>query len=147
MRAGESLLLDLDPAVVLGAVRALAAEGERFAPNPGQVRRKAVELGSPPVPTADQALAELNTLMSRVGHMGRPEFSHPAIADTVLAMGGWYQLCVSEAGVADRAHFLKLYGTVEARHTQAALLPPSVAALLSGIDLSAQRALPTGADA
>lgn len=140
MRAGEALLLDLDARSALAAVRTLAAQGERFAPNPGQVRKAAIEFGSP-VPSADEALSEVYRTISRVGHLGKPQWSHPAIGDAVAALGGWRALCASEEPMADRAHFLRIYGTVERRHTTAALLPPSVAALLAGVDLSAARAI------
>jgi len=141
IRASEHLLLDLAAAVVLAAIRTLSAEGERFAPNPGQVRCQAVALSSP-TPSADEAMAEVWRVIAQVGHVGVPKWSHPAIGDAVAAMGGYRALCMSEEStMADRAHFLRLYGSVERRHTTAALMPPSVAALLSTLDLSAQRAI------
>lgn len=147
LRAGEALLLDLDPSLVLAAVQALAAEGERFAPNPGQLRRRALELAGPRVPSADQALSEVYSQIAAVGSYGSPEWSHPAVGAAVDALGGWRYLCASEDPMADRAHFLKVYGSVEARHTAEALMPPSVAALLAErVSLSAARALGPGSE-
>lgn len=141
LKAGESLLLDLEPGPALAAVRALAAEGERFAPNPGQLRRKALELAGPRVPSADQALAEVHATIARIGHLGTPAWSHPAIGDTVAALGGWSALCGSTEPMADRAHFLRIYGTVERRYDSEMVMPPSVSALVAGVDLSLQRAI------
>ncbi len=141
MRAGETQLLDLEPGQVMAAVQSMASEGERFAPGPGQVRKRALEMVGSQVPSADEALAEVYRQIAAVGYLGLPEWSHPAIGDTVAAMGGWLALCASEDHMADRAHFLRLYGTVERRHATAALMPPGVAALLVGLDLSAQRAI------
>lgn len=142
IRAGENLLLDLDPEPVMAAVRALAAEGERFAPNPGQLRRRAIELVGPRIPSPDQALAEVYQQISAIGSYGTPTWSHPAIGAGVDALGGWRYLCASEEPMADRAHFLKVYGNIETRYTAESLMPPSVAELLSNqVNLSAGRVL------
>ncbi len=143
MRAGEALILDLDQHTAIAAVRVLAAEGERFSPNPGQVRRRAVELADP-VPSVDEALAEVEIWKGRINSGRTPEWSHPAIGDAVAALGGIRYLGMSDNPTADRAHFIKVYGTCERRHATTALMPPSVAALLVGLDLSAQRALGAG---
>lgn len=139
IKAGEHLLLDLPAQAVLAAVRQLAAEGERFAPNPGQVRRRAVELTAPAIPSADEALAEVYEQMAKVGSYGTPEWSHPAIKAAVDAMGGWWGLCRSEDTMADRAHFLKIYGSVEHRHQNEQLVAPTVTELLKGLDLRLDR--------
>lgn len=141
IRAGEKLLLDLDPGQVMAAVETIAAMGERFAPGPGQLRKQALEMLGEQVPTADEALAEVHRQIAACGYVRVPEWTHPAIGDTVAAMGGWAALCASEDHMADRAHFLRLYGTVGRRHETAALAPPCVLELLAPLDLSAQRAL------
>ncbi len=142
MRAGEKQLLDLDPGQVMAAVETLAAEGERFAPGPGQVRKRALEMVGEQVPSADEALSEVYRQIASSGYLRVPEWTHPAIGDTVAAMGGWTALCASEDAMADRAHFLRLYGTVTRRHETTALMPPCVLELLAPLNLSAQRALP-----
>lgn len=141
VRAGEKQLLDLDAAQVMAAVEAMAAEGERFAPGPGQVRQRALAMTGAQVPTADEALAEVHRQIASCGYLRAPEWTHPAIGDTVAAMGGWLALCASEDHMADRAHFLRLYATVGQRHRTASTMPPCVHELLATLDLSAQRAL------
>lgn len=138
----ERLLGDLDPRALVSAIDELAITHSDFPPGPGAFRKRAIELSSPAVPSADQALAEVYQQLASVGSYGTPTWSHPAVGNAVDAMGGWRYLCGSEDQMADRAHFLKLYGSIETRHTAEALMPPSVAALLNRqVDLSAGRAL------
>jgi hypothetical protein len=117
---------DLDASVVTAAVDALSARGDKFAPGPGEVRKLAMELSQPkPLLDVDEAWAEV---LERIGSVGRyltPEWSHPAIAGAVLAMG-WVRLCESEDHMADRAHFLRLYGKVHDRTMFTMTMPPSV---------------------
>lgn len=47
----------------------------------------------------------------------------------VEAMGGWRELCLSENGVADRAHFIRIYDTVQAREKERRQTLPEVRAL------------------
>lgn len=141
IRAGKAFLLDLAPESAMAAVHSIHADGERFAPSPGQVRKRAVELVGGYPPSADQALAEVHHQMARVGSYGTPVWSHVAVGAAVEAMGGWMALCRSEDTMADRAHFLKIYGSAQARHERQAVMPPAVAALAQRLDLSAQRAL------
>ncbi|RJQ10889.1 MAG: hypothetical protein C4551_01915 [Bacillota bacterium] len=60
------------------------------------------------IPTATEAWAEVKQAFAKVGYYGKPEWSHPALAKTVEAMG-WQSLCMSENDIADRAHFIRLY--------------------------------------
>lgn len=139
----KPLLVDLDAGVVTAALYDLATEEDReFAPGAGQIRRRAVELSRPPIPSLDQALAEVWTAMSRVGHYGSPEWSSPAVAAAVDAMGGWQIVCAGDNPDAFRAQFARVYGSATARHEREAVMAPSVRALVSGLDLSAERALP-----
>lgn len=133
---------DLDYEALVAALDALAVSNPDFPPGPGAIRRRALELTGARVPAADEALAEVYATIARIGSYGTPEWSHPAIEAAVNALGGWRYLCLSEDPMADRAHFLKVYGTAEARHTAEALMPPSVAELVrKQLDLSAGRVL------
>jgi hypothetical protein len=132
------LLSDLDNAAVVAAVDSLAAEARDFPPPPGVIRHRAVQLqagaGGPGV---DEAWAEVQAEIGRVGWTvaldpdRKPLFSHPSITATVEAMG-WKTLCESENPMADRAHFIKLYGSATERATRDAVMPASVRELLDG---------------
>ena len=144
IRAGERLLLDLPGAHVLAAVEMLAAEGERYAPNPGQIRRKAIEVASrvraDDLPDADAALDEVYATIAKVGYYRSPVWSHPAIASTIDALGGWQAVCLDENPEAFRAHFLRLYATASARVAREQVAPESVRQLVTaGLDLSLGR--------
>lgn len=136
MEAGTYILADLEFDATVAAVRQMAAEGREFAPNPGQVRAATVEFTgaatSEGVPSQDRALAEVYEQIRRVGSYGTPEWSHPAIADAVKALGGWMAACMDENPEAYRAHFLRVYASVAQRRVRQAVMPPSVAEALSG---------------
>jgi hypothetical protein len=132
------LLGDLDNAAVVAAVDSLAAEARDFPPPPGVIRNRAVQLqAGPGVPGVDEAWAEVQAEIGRVGWTvaldpsRRPQFSHPSITAAVEAMG-WQTLCESENPMADRAHFIKLYGSATQRATRDAVMPASVRELLEG---------------
>lgn len=132
------LLGDLDNAAVVAAVDSLAAEARDFPPPPGVIRNRAVQLQvGPGGPGMDEAWAEVQAEIARVGWTGaldparKPLFSHPSITAAIEAMG-WQTLCESENPMADRAHFLKLYGTATERVTRDAVMPASVRELLEG---------------
>jgi hypothetical protein len=114
------LEFDLEP-----AARAVAALGStsRFFPAVAELRQAIVAEADPdPLPDPDQAWAEV-VANARDGIYGTPIYSHPAVADTVRAMGGIRSLAVSENLMADRAHFLRLYETCKARADRAKQLP------------------------
>ena len=58
----------------------------------------------------DQAWAEVQQKIRSVGYYRHPTWSQPAIAQVVEALG-WQNLCLSTNPEADRAHFLRFYGT------------------------------------
>ena len=145
IRAGEDLVLDLEPEYVMGAVQSLATEGKEFPPSVGQLRKRSIELSeaanglTPPDP--DTALREVYDTIARFGSYRTPEFSHAAIYATVEAMGGWQAVCMDENPEAFRAHFMRLYGTCRARTERESLMPPAVRELLAGLNLRADREL------
>lgn len=128
-----------DNALVVAAIDSFVVEAGPFAPHQGMVAKRAAELQARAtgheVPGVDEAWAEVQREIARVGWTGaldpqrKPLFSHPTISAAVEAMG-WQTLCESENEVADRAHFLKLYGSATARATRDAVMPASVRELL-----------------
>jgi hypothetical protein len=115
-------LLDFGFAQGIQAVTALACTS-RFFPTVAELREALVEAGDPdPLPDADQAWAEV-AAAARNGLYGRPWFSHPAVHQTVKAMGGVHELALSDNLMADRAHFLRLYDICKRRAERAKVLP------------------------
>ena len=131
----------LDVQIVTAAIDSFVVEAIPFAPHQGMILRRAVDLQAraqgAEVPGVDQAWTEVQDEIRRVGWTGmldssrRPSFSHPSIQAAVDAMG-WATLCESENAMADRAHFLKLYGVATERVTRDAVMPASVRELLQG---------------
>lgn len=145
IRAGESLLLDLDARWTHAAVELLAAEGERFAPNPGQIRKASLELAGREngsgLPDPDAALEEVYKAISHVGYYRSPEWSHDAIGAAVDAFGGWQAVCLADNPEAFRAHFMRLYASCAGRRRREQLAPASVKELVTaGLNLSLERA-------
>ncbi len=135
------LLGDLDADVVTAALDSLAAENREHPPPPGIVRARAVALAAgDAAPDVDEAWSEVQAEIARVGWTGdldprrKPRFSHPAIEPAVKDIG-WQALCESTNAMADRAHFLKLYGTAVGRANADALTPPAVRALADALAL------------
>lgn len=135
----ERLIAGLSYADVVAAVDALAIESPRWFPGPGELRTRALELGSPEggAPGPDEAWGEVVRERSRAGqYVGTAlsdrtlSFSHPAIAAVVEALG-WAELCTSTNEVADRAHFVRLYAERVTRLRVDRATPPSVAAAIA----------------
>lgn len=115
-------LLDFEFAQGVQAVTALASTS-RFFPTVAELREALVGEADPtPLPDPDQAWGEV-AAAARNGIYGRPTYSHPAVHDTVKAMGGIRQLALSDNLMAERAHFLRLYDTCKRRAERAKMLP------------------------
>lgn len=128
------ILGDIELAEARGAVANLAVSGREFPPTAGQVRLEALRLREGPAgPDPDRALAEVVGEIRRVGYVGEPVFTHPAIRETVAALGGWKDVCASENPEAFRAHFLRIYGTALARHERETNTPPVLTELTEGL--------------
>lgn len=142
---GEALLGPLPAGAVLGAIATLALEGREFAPPLGLVARRAAELveeatnGRPP--DVEEALREVYEQISRCGYYRTPEWSSPAIGGVIEALGGWEAVCTDDNPEAFRAHFLRLYGTVQARVQRESLVTPAVRQLVGTLDFRADREL------
>lgn len=65
--------------------------------------------------TAGEAWGQVMKEISHVGSWGRPNFDNPIVAQAVDCMG-WRTLCLSENISVERAHFLKIYVTLEERN-------------------------------
>lgn len=131
------LLDDLDAALVIAAVDDLATDGREFAPPPGMVRRRAIEMrtsvSGDGAPDGDQALTEVLAAIRAVGIYGTPEWSHPAVGTAVRALGGWQAACMDDNPEAWRAHFLKVYGMGAERTRRQATMTPDVRRLMEQV--------------
>jgi hypothetical protein len=146
----ERLLMPLPFAVVGAAIAEFALTGREFAPPIGLLARRSHELAAEArgdhLPDADEALTEVYEQLARVGIYRTPTWSHPAIAATIAAFGGWEQVCLNDNPEAFRAHFMRLYDMSRQRAVMPSLLasaPPSelVAGPVTLPDLRADRAL------
>jgi hypothetical protein len=119
---------DLEQRHVRGAMVSLGAS--QFVPALGLLREEALELarmerGMPRCPDLDQAWGEVTAAIRAGGARVRPEFSHPAIAETVTAIG-WSSLCGSENQDVARGQFARMYETAR-RRVMSEINPPAPA--------------------
>ena len=110
-------LKDIDAELLKAAtLQAVSEPGRKFAPSVGEIRGTIIEIrkATNGIPDSYQAWTEVKRAMVDVGSYRNPEFSNPAIVETVQAFG-WKNLCLSENEVADRAHFIKAYEQIVKR--------------------------------
>lgn len=118
--------------------------GDVFPPKPGEIVRwyywLSERVTGTAAPDVDEAWAEVRRAVGARGWtQGPPEqWSHPAVAAAVKSLG-WTELCRGEESIV-RAHFLRLYPTVQQRIESTAnvertfgVLGPAVAAALPGV--------------
>ena len=92
------------------------------------------------IPSAAEAWGEVMAAMRYAAPARRPQFSHPVIRRAVEAVGGWYTLCTSESGVADRSKFFQAYEQIVARDREQARVLPEVCALSARLRAAPERA-------
>jgi hypothetical protein len=64
--------------------------------------------------TAGEAWAEVLCEVKRVGSWGNPKFKDGLVQKAVDCIG-WQAICSSESIMVERAHFLKIYDSIDAR--------------------------------
>ncbi len=132
----SDMLGDFDSRDVRAAM--VAWQGD-WPPNPGQLRRATQEFvrrsnGDAGVPDLDQAYAEVLEAVRRIGYTGSPEWSHPAVAQAVRAVGGWRAICESDNEPALRAHFAQMYRSASARITrESEVVAPAISRRLAEV--------------
>lgn len=114
----QSDLADL-PADLLTMACRNHRERSQWLPSIAEIRASAVSLMRQASPAADDwndAYAELQRQILRTGYTGIPEWSNPALAQTVKTMGGWWAVCQNDdpEGVF-RAQFRDTYQIVIGR--------------------------------
>jgi hypothetical protein len=98
-----------------------------FLPTVAELRQRWYRLTQPQHQlTADAAWGMVTAEIRRVGAWGSPTFDSPIVARIVANMG-WRDLCASENGMADRAHFMRMFEQAQERDlANRRLLPQSV---------------------
>lgn len=144
----SELLADVDDDLLATAVQHHAATSKWF-PSVAELRSAVADLAdrAEGVPTAEDAWQEICEKMVLYPPVPLetgwrvPEFSHPLVLEAVNVLGGWVRLGESEHGIADRAHFFKIYPQLAARRRAEVSMLPSVR---EAIDRLQVPALPAG---
>lgn len=129
--AAYSVLLSDIPAQALqGAALQLAAEGGDWFPTAGALRAAAFDLlhSGEPLPTAQEAWADVKRCMATYGHAQLPQFAHELTAQAVEGIGGWRTLCTAsmDKDMSDRARFMQAYDALVARLRHDQRLLPAI---------------------
>lgn len=121
------LLADL-PCEALEAAAIQHVAENRFFPTVAELREVAERIigYGDRRPTALEAWGEVKENMVHSDYTRMPEFSNPITVRVLRSMGWWYNLCMSENGMADRAHFLKAYDELVKREREEGRLLPEV---------------------
>ena len=104
---------DLSPAEVADAVAHALQSGGRFLPTISELRAYIAE-SKCDLPDADVAWGEVLRAVSRWGRYRIPQWSSPAMAEAVEAVG-WQAICDSENQDVTRAHFARAYRATRVR--------------------------------
>lgn len=134
------LLADIPDDVLQAACLQVIASA-RFFPAIAELREAALAM-TPEVdglPTAGEAWGEVLREIKRTGTdqwQGPPRFSHPLV-DTAMRAMGWRNICLSEDGMADRAHFMRIYDALRQRESARARTLPEVRALTDKLRVAA----------
>lgn len=86
------MLKDLPGEKVVAAVMHMCKTTKAF-PSIAEIREHA--LGDEGKPDHTRAWGEFVEAIRRVGYMGKPEFSDPALVETVKRLGGWSHICTT----------------------------------------------------
>lgn len=122
------LLTDVPGEALLPAFRQYVASGEKYPPNPGQLRQIVLGAVKLDCPSWGEAWDEVMRALRSVGSWGTPTWSHPAIERAVANMGGWRVLCGMETDNTStwRAQFRDLYNSVISRAEAEQHMVPSL---------------------
>lgn len=126
---------DLESTAVRAALVTLS-ESEWFPPL-GVLRSRACEIvanaaGVARIPDVDEAWAEVMEAIHNVGRYGSPKWSHPALTQTMRAIG-WLEVCnCTDLGVM-RGQFFRFYANAQGRaQRDRTPPPPALAAFMAG---------------
>jgi hypothetical protein len=118
------MLSDTSLEIATVALQRLIATS-KFPPTIAEMRESISAVIHPTMPDSGDAWGEVVSAISKYGYY-RPEEALASMREPVrLAVKcmGWRELCMSENGMADRAHFLRIYETMEKRTKEDNLIP------------------------
>lgn len=120
------MLQDIGDSVLRAATTQHIA-GSKWMPRISELRDAArlIQNRALGIPAPAEAWAEVKRQIAGVGYVGHPEFEDDATARTVEAMG-WRYLCHSTDEMADRAHFLRMFGQIQGRREEIRSALPAV---------------------
>lgn len=123
-------------------------ERSQWLPSIAEIRASAVSLmrqASPADQDWNEAWAELQRQILRVGYVGVPEWTNPALAETVKTLGGWMAVCMNEdpEGVR-RKQFSDVYAIVIGRMERKVTQSPEVRGFIESMRIPADRQLEAG---
>jgi len=132
------MMLKDTPADVAGAALYKLIATCDFPPSIAEVRKAIASINQPHIPYEDEAWGEVLLAIRSFGYMRQEEamvsMSEPV--RQVVERMGWRELCLSENSVADRAHFIKLYGTMLKREQDKRQIPAQVRGMIEQLSES-----------
>jgi len=129
-RKGYVMMLSDMPIEILDAAVKQCVSTCEFFPTIAALRRAAAEIqiGESAYPPAAQAWGEFLYLALHYGHDHKPQINNPLMDKAIDALG-WYELCMSENQVADRARFIEVYNQYLDRERREMVKLPEVKAV------------------
>jgi len=100
----------------------------KFPPSIAEMRESIAAVLHPPLPDAGDAWGEVNVAIRMYGFYRQQEAlatMREPVRLAVLRMG-WRDLCMSENEIADRAHFFRIYESMQKRLSQSQQLPAAL---------------------
>ena len=125
----EEMLSDISDDLILTAVKIVKMQSE-FRPKVADVRRAALKLVNPESEIdASQAWALILKAVRVYGSYQAEKalVSLPATVANAARRIGWVELCTGDEEIS-RAHFLKMFGSMQAREKELGVLPPAIQA-------------------
>jgi len=121
------MLSDTTLEVATVALQRLIATS-KFPPTIAEMRESIATVQYPSLPDAGDAWGEVNDAIRNYGYYRQAEALASMREPVRLAVErmGWRDLCMSENGMADRAHFLRIYESMEKRTKEQNLLPAAL---------------------
>jgi len=131
------MLSDTSLDVATVALQRLIATN-KFPPTIAEMRESISAVIHPTMPDSGDAWGEVITAISHYGYYRQEEALASMREPVRLAVKrmGWRELCMSENGMADRAHFLRIYEAMEKRTNEENLLPVTLKNAISAIGQS-----------
>ena len=110
----------------------------KFPPTIAELRESISAVRNPQLPDSGEAWGEVLEAIRLYGYY-RPEEALSSLREPVreaVRRMGWRDLCMSENGMADRAHFLRIYETMEKRINEDRQLPTMLKSAIAQIGKS-----------